>query len=210
MNPAHSRMAEVNGIILAGGQSLRFGEDKAFVKVGDSILIESLICFFEQLFDDVIVVTNYPEKYSKYPVKVVVDQIKGVGPLGGIHAGLSASNSEHNFVMACDMPFPRPKLVKYLGARVKGQEVIIPKREEKLEPLFAVYSKKCIKAIEKQIQTGNYKIQEIFNNLDVEFVDSEIVKKYDPGFLSFLNLNSKKDMEKIDKCLKRQKLNVSA
>lgn len=205
----------MNGIILAGGKSLRFGEDKAFVNIAgeDSnprLLIENIIGLLAGLFNNIIVATNYPEKYNKYPVKVVVDQIKGVGPLGGIHAGLVASDSEYNFVMACDMPFPNQKLIKHLASTAKGQAIVIPRREGMPEPMFAVYSKRCIPAIEEQINTGNYKIQDFFSRIDdVEYIDEERIGDFDPGFLSFLNLNSKKDLEKINKCLKKQKLSAS-
>ncbi|OGC04295.1 hypothetical protein A2276_06820 [candidate division WOR-1 bacterium RIFOXYA12_FULL_43_27] len=204
----------MNGIILAGGKSLRFGEDKAFVKIGEGedlyprFLIEIIIGLLARLFDKVIIVTNYPEKYKNYPVEIVVDRIRGVGPLGGIHAGLLASDTEHNFIMACDMPFPQAELVRFLGSRAKNQDLIIPKRGEGFEPLFSVYSKNCIAAIERQIKTGNYKIQEMFSGLDVEFVEEEDLRRFDPALISFLNLNTKKDLERIYECLKKQKLSA--
>src|SRR3989339_265582 len=197
----------MNGIILAGGKSLRFGEDKAFVKVGDFILIESLIGLLTPLFDNLIIVTNYPEKYVQYPVKVVVDQIKDLAPLAGIQAGLLASDADYNFVMACDMPLVKPSLIRYLMSKARA-DIVVPRRGKNIEPLCAVYSKNCLTAIEALIKTGNYKIHAMFDKLNVDYVEDETIKQFDPGFLSFLNLNFKKDLEKINLCLSKQKLSV--
>ncbi|MFC1496614.1 molybdenum cofactor guanylyltransferase [Candidatus Margulisiibacteriota bacterium] len=199
----------MNGIILAGGQSLRFGEDKAFVKVRDSILIESLISLMTSLFDNLIIVTNYPDKYSGYQVQLIRDKIKGVGPLGGIYAGLLASDAEFNFITACDMPFINAELVKYMKKTARS-DVLVPSHAGKLEPLCAVYSKNCIPLIERQLRAGDYKIQNFFPEAEVEMVDEETIKKYDPAKATFLNLNTKKDLARVDACLKKHRSYASS
>lgn len=191
-----------NAIVLAGGRSSRFGADKAFVKMGGSTIVESLISLLRLIFPKVIVVTNYPEKYQQFPVQVVTDQIKGLGPLVGIYSGLLASDSARNFVVACDMPLLNPRLIHYLASIPEG-EIVVPRIKDKLEPLHAVYSKACLPAIEEQIATGNYKIQNFFNKVDVCYVEEEEIKKIDPTLTSFLNINLQKDLKKILSCLKK-------
>jgi len=186
----------ISAIVLAGGKSSRFGQDKAFAKLGDSTIVESLFFPLFLIFDQVIVVTNYPEKYQRFPVKVVVDKVKERGPLGGIYTGLLASNTERNFVVACDMPLVNPRLISYLASIKEGQ-VVVPQIKDKLEPLLAVYSKSCLPAIEAQLRTGNNKIQNFFDKVNTNVIKEEYIKRFDPTLTSFLNINLQKDLRKI-------------
>lgn len=186
----------MNAIVLAGGKSSRFGFDKAFAKLGDSTIVESLFFPLSIIFKKIIVVTNFPEKYKVFPVQIVTDYIRARGPLGGIYSGLLASDSERNFMVACDMPLLNPRLVRYLASIQEGQ-VVVPRSKEKLEPLHAVYSRSCLPAIAKQLAGGDNKIQNFFNKVNVRYVEEAEIKKFDPGLTSFLNINLQKDLLKI-------------
>jgi len=107
-----------------------------------------------------------------------------------------ASDTERNFVVACDMPLINPRLVRYLSGIKEGQ-VVVPSIADKLEPLFAIYAKSCLPAIERQLTTGNNKIQDFFAEVNVRYVSKEEIKKYDPNLTSFLNINLQKDLKKI-------------
>ena len=187
----------MNGIILAGGKSLRFGEDKAFVKVGDFILIESLIGLLTPLFDNLIIVTNYPEKYVQYPVKVVVDQIKDLGPLGGIQAGLLASDADYNFVMACDMPLVNPELIRFLCGLPGDHEVVLPWLPEGPEPLYAVYSKKALPVIEEHLAQTRCKISTLYEKLRIRKVMAEEILRILPDLTTFQNINLQHDLARL-------------
>ncbi|MBU0502731.1 MAG: molybdenum cofactor guanylyltransferase [bacterium] len=186
----------VNAIVLAGGRSSRFGSDKAFAKIGDSTIVESLFFPLFLIFKKVVVVTNFPEKYQDFPVQIVQDKIKNRGPLAGIYSGLLASDTERNFIVACDMPLLNPRLIKYLISIQEGQ-VVIPRIKEKLEPLHAVYTRSCLPAIKQQLIMGDNKIQNFFDKVNTRFVEEEDVRKFDPTLTSFLNINLQKDLRKI-------------
>jgi molybdopterin-guanine dinucleotide biosynthesis protein A len=196
----------VDGIILAGGRSLRFGEDKAFVKLGKVTLIEYLIGLLSPVFDQLIVVANDSARLKNYPVTVIEDVFKGIGPLGGIYSGLLESKSDFSFVFACDMPLIRPSLIKYMQS--VSADVVIPRVRDKVEPLHAIYSKKCLPAIEEQIKTGDYKIQNFLSGLDVRYLEEEEIRRFDPELVCFLNLNTKNDLGKVVSCLKKRKSNA--
>jgi molybdopterin-guanine dinucleotide biosynthesis protein A len=191
-----------HAIVLAGGRSSRFGKDKAFVKVGDSTIVESLLFPLRLLFDKIILVTNHPEKYRFLGVKTVADKIKGIGPLGGLYTGLINSDTERNFVVACDMPLLNANLIARLISIKEGQ-VVVPRIKGKLEPLHAVYCKSLIPIIQKQIAKGDYKIQNFFDQVKVHFVEEDEVRKFDPDLTSFLNINLQKDLKEIKACLKK-------
>ncbi|MBU0687091.1 MAG: molybdenum cofactor guanylyltransferase MobA [Candidatus Margulisbacteria bacterium] len=191
----------VNAVILAGGESRRFGTDKAFAKVRGSTIIESLLFLLSPLFPKIIVVTNHPDKYKDFPVEVVTDKIKGRGPLVGIYSGLSASDTDRNFIVACDMPLLNPRLIQYIASIPSGK-VVVPRINGRLEPLHAVYAKGCIPAIENQIAAGDLKIQNFFSRVDAHYVEEDEVKRFDPTLSSFLNINLQKDLKRIEACLR--------
>ncbi|MBI5699276.1 molybdenum cofactor guanylyltransferase [Candidatus Saganbacteria bacterium] len=179
----------MNLIILAGGKSSRLGKDKAFVKFEGVPIIERILSVLGTLFGKCLIVTNTPEKYADLGCRVVTDVYQGVGPLGGLHAGLTASDSERNLVTACDMPLINQELVKYL-INVKGQDAVVPVVKGFPEPLLAVYSKKCLPAIDKMIRGGQYKISRLYDKVATKFIDEKELREIDPELLSFCNINT--------------------
>jgi molybdopterin-guanine dinucleotide biosynthesis protein A len=141
-------MEKASAIILAGGKNSRIGQNKAFIRLpnGQTILQNS-INVLRKIFPEIIIVTNRKEAYREFDVLVVEDLIKECGPLGGIFTGLCHSESQRNFVTACDMPFIRPALIRSLLAESGTYDVVIPEVDGEAEPLFGVYSKSSIPII---------------------------------------------------------------
>lgn len=63
---------------------------------------------------------------------------------GGIHTALQHSSTEKNFITSCDMPFISSEAITFLLNNSEGAEITLPKMNEQLEPLFGVYSKRCL------------------------------------------------------------------
>ena len=95
---------DVTGVILAGGKSLRYGRNKALVKIDGIPLIERVINVMGSLFRHLILITNTPHEYSYLKLPMHEDLIKGLGPLGGIFTALMTIRNEAGFFVACDMP----------------------------------------------------------------------------------------------------------
>ena len=180
--------AKVTAVILAGGKSSRFGSDKAFIKIKGAPLIRKQIKILKKIFKKIIIVTNAPHKYRANSslrgsdsdrsnpknviaspsarndtwirnVKIVQDIIKNCGPLAGIYSGLMASDSFYNFVVACDMPFIKASLIRYILRNKNSYDIIIPKIDKKTHPLFGVYSKNCIPVIERRFMEISRRIK---------------------------------------------------
>src|SRR3989338_7645546 len=99
-----SKINDVTGVILAGGKSTRFGENKAFALFDGVSFIERALETMKQVFKEVIIVTNPPNVYSGWGGSVVKDTIPYQGPLGGLMSALTYSISPYVFIAACDMP----------------------------------------------------------------------------------------------------------
>jgi len=197
---------QISCIILAGGKNIRMGREKALLSLGNKTIIEAQKDNLGQIFEEVIIVTNYENNFKNIDAKVVKDVIPGLGPLGGLYSGLSASSNIHSFLIGCDMPFVNLELVKYMIRQVGENEIVIPLSANGVEPLFAFYSLSCLESIKRQIEQKNLKLLALLNSHNVRYICQEEVRKYDPDGLSFFNINYPLDYELALKIWKKTRL----
>ncbi|MCK4257635.1 MAG: molybdenum cofactor guanylyltransferase [Halanaerobiales bacterium] len=188
-------------IILAGGKNSRMGgRNKALLPLGKDTMINFIINRLSSLFQEIIIVAREVEPFSKYRVRVIQDQYLGFGPISGIHAGLMASLSEYNMVLACDVPLIKIELVEFL-LNYSKKDLVIPKVGEYLEPLVAVYAKRITSIFEKAILENSYKLSDLFELINVDYVSEEKLRKIDPKLESFFNVNRPEDYKEVQKIL---------
>jgi molybdopterin-guanine dinucleotide biosynthesis protein A len=185
----------MNGIVLAGGENRRMGADKAFLKIAGRPMIEHVFRAIGSVVSRIIVVTNTPDVYAQYNVEVTTDAINRRGSLIGIYSGLLKSRDEHNFVVACDMPFMNRDLLSFMACLAGSADVIVPKVEGFVEPLHAVYRRSLLPVIEDHIERDQRRIKGIFEDLRVRYVTEEEIDRFDPGRRSFINLNRPDEYE---------------
>ncbi len=187
----------VTAIIMAGGESCRMGTDKSMLSVKGQSIIE-LIC--EQVrdsFDEILISANQVEKFAFLGIKVVPDKVPEQGPLMGIASALEASANEYNFVVACDIPkinltFVNRMLTEAIESRA---DIVVPVTgKEKYEPLFAIYRKSTLEAINKTLSSGKHKISDVFSLCRVKYIKME-------GTDWFINLNTMADYKEFQKKL---------
>jgi molybdopterin-guanine dinucleotide biosynthesis protein A len=192
---------KTTGIILAGGKNLRMGQNKAFLEVRGERIIDRIKRIFVDLFDEVLLVTNSPGEYLDLNLRTTTDLYREKGSLGGIFTGLSHASFSHAFVAACDMPFLNPALISHLVGLSPGYDIVIPRTEDGLQPLHAVYSRKCLPFMEDLLREGNLKILDFFHRVKKREVPSEEILLLDPQLASFLNLNTPEDLVRIQSIL---------
>ncbi|MCF8127757.1 MAG: molybdenum cofactor guanylyltransferase [Deltaproteobacteria bacterium] len=187
----------VSGIILAGGKSSRYGKNKALVEIDGVPLIERVMRVMEPIFSTVVLITNTPKTYSFLNVPMFEDRIKGLGPLGGILTGLKVISDNAGFFVACDMPFLNSGLIRYLTSVRHGFDVVVPTFSGKFEALHALYTKNCLKEIEKLINDGIYQTIQLFESVHVRFVAENEIRRFDPELSSFSNINKPEELRKM-------------
>lgn len=187
-----------SAIILAGGKSTRMGFDKQLLRLRERSLIEGLIRRLGGSFDETIVVTNRPELYIGLADKITGDIIPDMGPLSGIHAGLSAASSEYSFVIACDMPQINTKYIDYMMELLNKNESMacITKFGDWIEPFNAFYSKALIEHIESFLMGGGKAVHRLLMNHNVEYIPEEVARSFSPDWGMFFNLNTREDLLK--------------
>ena len=190
----------MNTIVLAGGNNCRIQMNKALARIGGKTIIETIIGKLSPLFQRIIIVTNSKQEYEYLKkispqVDLTSDIIAGKGPLGGIYSGLCGSDSQYNFVIGCDMPFLNTSLIQYMIENLGEYDVVVPKVGDLLEPLYAIYSKECIKSIKKQLDLSNLSLRALFRDVRVKFIEDTEIEKFDQNHIAFFNINDAEDLE---------------
>src|ERR1041384_636910 len=143
------------------------GRNKALLPFRGTPLIARQLEILGPLFERVLIAGNDSGPYRKFAVDVVPAVLGGRRALTGIHAVLSASKTEHAFVVACDLPFLNAALIETLLNARPGNDVVVPESNGQIQPLHAVYSRKCIAAIEKSAREGAWKVSDFFSQVRV-------------------------------------------
>ncbi len=192
---------------MAGGLNTRFsGANKALMQIGGKQILDRIYTVFSNLFEEIILVTNDPVKYLDWDLKIVTDIYPYRSSLTGIHAGLFYSTKTHSFITACDTPFLNKELVEAIICAVEPQiDIVIPETSTGLEPLCAVYSKRCQKPIENQIKNQEFKIDKFFNKVRVKKISDKELRRKDPELTSFFNVNTPSSLEKAKELIEEKK-----
>jgi len=191
------------GIILAGGESKRLNSvEKSNLLVGNRRIIAWMMTVYEKLFSEIILVSNHPTTYLEWNAIVVKDIYTKRSSLTGIHAGLFYTKTDHAFIAACDTPFLKKDLVKVIVQHIDSStDVVIPRTDVGIEPLCAVYSRRCLQTIQDALEQNSLKIRNVFNKLKVKEVPETVLRKIDPGLASFFNINTPDDLEQANRMI---------
>jgi molybdenum cofactor guanylyltransferase len=182
------------GVILAGGQSSRMGANKALLDFEGVPLIAGLAQRFTAWFSQVLVVTNTPEQYAFLGLPMAGDRTPGLGPLGGLEAGLSASRYDLAFFAACDMPFINEPLIRFMLTQAPGHDIVVPRLGGEYEPMHAVYGRSVLPVITANLDSRRLKLLSIYSEARIrEVTEAEVRRFGDPARL-FFNCNTPEDL----------------
>ena len=147
--------------VFAAGASTRMGTDKAFLRLGDELLIErQLRCLREAGAAQVLISGRVGVDYSRFGLTVVHDERPDCGPLAGLAAILKSAPFQRTLVLAVDMPAMTPAMLKKIVSRYGDDLGCVPVDDRGFEPLAAAYSKQLLPLAEELLAAGRYSMQE--------------------------------------------------
>jgi len=185
-------MLFVDFAVLVGGAGKRLGMEKAALSFGGVTLLERVINRLGVA--DVIVVKKSKTRIPAIDgIRVVEDPDERTGALIGLRTALLASKTEYCFVFACDMPFISRDLVDQMLSLVGEHDAFVPHSDRGIEPLHAIYSKRCLKTMEWCIENGDMSVHSMLKHTNVRFVQADLF--CDP-YIAFTNINTADDYEK--------------
>lgn len=191
------RKQSVTGIVLAGGKSRRMGgHNKALLKIGDRCIVESVCDILSSVLTQVILITNTPDEFRFLNLPMYTDIVPDRGSLGGLYTGLLRCSGCFGFLVGCDMPFLNERVIAYMLGKVPGYDVVIPRINAHVEPLHAIYSKRCLPHLEKLINDRDLSIINLFKKIKLLEVQAKELEALDPGLKFAINVNTPEDLEK--------------
>ena len=188
------------GIILAGGKSSRFGEDKSTAKLGNKTLLDHTVSKIENEFNEILVISNNKDfNFKNNKIYLVEDCIEGqLGPLVGILTAMmwvTKNKKNYKWIASfpCDTPFFDIKLISELKIKVKetSKKLIFLNSNKKRHNIFGLWSMDLIEILEKDIKNSFRKVE-----LWADKIGYENININEEKFDRFLNINTKKDLEK--------------
>jgi len=184
--------------VLAGGQSIRFNDDKSLFPYKGKPLIMHVIDAIRPAFQQIAIIADDTGKFAHIGIPVITDTIKGRGPLGGIYSALCHAEGMNAFVFACDMPDLSIGLIQYMLSLSPEYDVIIPKQGSFYEPLHAVYSARCLGPIKELLESGENRVVRFFGSVAVREVTEDEIRRFsDDPCRVFHNINYKKDIREV-------------
>jgi len=155
-------LSEVAGVIVAGGRNRRMGLEKTMLAHEKETILDRTVRVLNVVFSRILIVTDRRDRFHHLRhVSTIVDLIPGIGPLGGIYTALREADPSSVFVVACDMPSLDPAVFRdelRVWSTVEA-DALVPALDGRCEPLHAIYSPRCLLAISKQIERGDYSMR---------------------------------------------------
>ena len=191
-------MTETIGVVLAGGNSTRFGEDKAFFELEGKAMYRHAAGALEAagVCDRIVVSTNDRLKtcFSDYQTVVDHPEFRDQGPLGGLYALSASFPGCRLLVVTCDTPYVSPSWLRILHDWAAGHDeaIIVTKEAERLHPLIAVYQGNGLAGtIRELLEENRRSMRALFEKREMIEVDAGL---HDIDNRTLMNINRKTDI----------------
>ena len=195
------------GVVLAGGKSSRFGEDKNHIKLGNKTLLEHVLYKINNKFPETLIVSNRPLKIQiTKKITIIKDCFENLGPLVGVLSSMKwIKENKKTFkwiaTFPSDTPFFETSIIEEYKKRVTTNEssLYFVKSNNKRHNIFGLWSIDLLQTLENDIVKNNFrKVEDWANKIGVKTINVEI-KEFDP----FFNINTKEDFEIAKKILNK-------
>jgi molybdopterin-guanine dinucleotide biosynthesis protein A len=194
------------GVVLAGGQSKRFGQDKSQVQLESKILIDYILLEILNEFNEILIIANNDIKFlNSKKINKIEDYKKNLGPLGGVLSAMKwikENNKKYKWISTfpSDTPFFKKKYLHDFLNNINEEQskLFFIKSNDKRHNIFGLWSLELLNRLEDDLVTkGERKVEDWANKVGVKTINLEF-KNNDP----FFNINTKEDLEKAKEIIK--------
>jgi len=198
-------------VILAGGFSRRFGQDKGLIDLAGKPLILHVIDRVYKVVDETVVVVNSSVQKETFEsllgrkANVVVDKYEAQSPLVGALTGFESVKGKYSLLLPCDTPFISIKVAQFLLEICVNKGAAIPRWPSGyIEPLQAAYQTKlALAAAKKALEQGKLDLRSMIACLmGARYVSTMVLRQMDPKLLTFFNINTPEDLKRAESLLK--------
>jgi len=189
--------SQLSGILLAGGSSSRMGVDKAGLAFEGETLARRVADRLQEACGEVIVASGDGRRLERLGLPQVADVVAGAGPLAGLVAGREVARTELVAVVAVDMPFVSPAVLRLLAERRDGQDAVVPRSDSGLEPLHAVYARAAAGRLRAALASGERSVKRALVGMDVLVIEPDEWRAADPSGRFAWNVNRPEDLAQL-------------
>jgi molybdopterin-guanine dinucleotide biosynthesis protein A len=183
----------LTAIVLCGGRSTRMGRDKGALRIGGETMLERVTRIAATIADQVIVVGRRDQAAT-----TVHDAIEDQGPLAGIAAGLAASTTDLNIVIACDMPLIKPAVLASLVASIgDDDDVCVAVVDGHPSVLCGVYRSRAAKTAQDLFDSGERRVTRLLDLVRTKRVDAAVFRDIDPHLDTFASVDTPEAYQKL-------------
>ena len=179
----------LTAIVLCGGQSARMGADKASLVIGEETFLQRTIRIAREVAGEVIVVSRAAQSLP-HDVRAVHDPIENLGPLAGIAAGLAASHTDLNLVVACDMPLIRPAVLQRLVDAIGDHDACVAVVDGHASVLCGVYRSRVAQLATQMLDHGERRVTGFVDRINTKRVDAALLRDIDPDLETFFSCDT--------------------
>ena len=186
---------KVSAAILAGGAATRFGgRDKSALVVGRRTILDRQLAMLETVTDDVLIVGAGDgarfDAGRPFQGRRISDIVPGCGPLGGLHAALTAARGDAVFLLAGDMPSVTASFAAHLCSLAGDAEIVVPQTERGYHPLCAVYTRACLGPVAARLADRRLRMRELVDSLRARVVTAEDIARFGDPHQLLANVNT--------------------
>jgi len=194
-------------VVLAGGKSKRFGEDKNQIKLGDKTLLEHVLSKINNKFEEILIVSSHNQDIKKsVNITIIPDCFDDFGPLAGVLSSMKwikETQKKYKWVATfpSDTPFFDISIIEEYKKRINinDSSLYFIKSNNKRHNIFGLWSIDLLDVLEDDLKNNNFrKVEDWADKIGVKTIDIE-VNEFDP----FFNINTKEDFEKAKEILKK-------
>jgi molybdopterin-guanine dinucleotide biosynthesis protein A len=190
--------------ILAGGRATRFGgRDKSALVVGGATILDRQLATLGTVSDDLLIVGAPASAFAREQdvratARCIADIVPGCGPLGGLHAALTAARHSALLLVACDMPFLTAAFAEYLLSLAGEADAVVPRTERGYHPLCAVYTRACLEPAAARLADRRLAMRELVDGVRTRIVPLDDIQRFgDPDRL-LANVNTPADFAGLE------------
>ena len=164
-----------------------------------SFLLDRQLAALRTVTREIFLVTSDPSPYAGLGLRVVADALPGGRVLGAVYTAIVESPAPRTIVLAGDMPFVTPALFRALTAPEHAHaDLVIPRTAHGLEPLCAVYARRCAAPIRDRVGRGDLRASTPPAGVLVSEIGPAILAALDEHGILFTNVNTPHDYERAE------------
>lgn len=165
------------GILLAGGESRRFGSPKAFAQKDNRYFYEWAYDALASVSEQVVIVAlpNTVDRF-KPDLTVIKDDIQyaGKGPLAGLYTAMQYVTAQRYMVLPCDMPYITADVCKHVvNEAVNHDGVCAVQLNGQAHPLVSCWSASMLENISDALSRNQLGVMKLLSGVNTAWLDGK-------------------------------------